>query len=101
VRTEDGLSVSGRPVLPYEHLDVRAIERRDDGHWFTEPMTAQIPALGEALESLGEDDKGERSAPELDADAGSSASVFQEPTSVAMSGSSSESTPDEFDGGLL
>jgi hypothetical protein len=100
VRTDDGLSISGRPVLPYEHLDVRAIERRDDGYWFTESMTAQIPALGESLESLDEDD-GKLPAPELDADAGSSASVSRESTSVATSGSSFGSAPDDVKGELL
>ncbi|QOD04982.1 hypothetical protein [Pseudarthrobacter sp. BIM B-2242] len=53
VRTANGLSVSGRPVLPYEHLDLRAIERRDDsGEWFTEASAPQIPAARAALETL-------------------------------------------------
>lgn len=52
VRTCDGLSVSGRPVLPYENLDLRAIERRDAGTWFTKASTPQIPAGTDALDGL-------------------------------------------------
>jgi hypothetical protein len=53
VRTPDGLSVSGRPVLPYEHLDLRAIQRRDaTGEWFTEASAPQIPAARAAFEEL-------------------------------------------------
>lgn len=53
VRTANGLSVSGRPVLPYEHLDLRAIERRDDsGEWYTEASAPQIPAARDAFEDL-------------------------------------------------
>ncbi|TFC63104.1 hypothetical protein [Cryobacterium sp. TMB1-7] len=54
VRTANGLSVSGRPVLPYEHLDLRAIERREgSGEWFTGASAPQIPAARDALETLG------------------------------------------------
>ena len=52
VRTCGALSVSGRPVLSYEHLDLRAIERREGGQWVTEPSTAQIPAVRVALDTL-------------------------------------------------
>jgi hypothetical protein len=58
VRTSQGLSVSGRPVLPYEHLDIRAIERDSEGTWFTEPSTPQISAASEAyaaIESISDD----------------------------------------------
>lgn len=37
-RNGDGLSISGRPVLPYaENVDLRVIGRRDDGTWSVEP----------------------------------------------------------------
>ena len=55
VRTSSSLTVSGRPVLPYENLDLRAIERDDEsGQWITGPGTAQIPAAQAALAQLEE-----------------------------------------------
>ena len=52
VRTPNGLFVSGRPVLPYENLDLRAIERSATGAWTTAPSAPQIPAASAALQEL-------------------------------------------------
>jgi hypothetical protein len=52
VRTATGLYVSGRPVLPYENLDIRAIERSETGGWSTLPTTPQIAAVGVELPEL-------------------------------------------------
>lgn len=53
VRTPTGLFVSGRPVLPYENLDLRAIEREESsGEWVTEANSPQIPAARAALQDL-------------------------------------------------
>lgn len=52
VRTMTGLYVSGRPVLPYENLDLRAIERSEAGDWSTAPSAPQIPAASKAPHEL-------------------------------------------------
>lgn len=55
VRTPNGLFTSGRPVLPYENLDLRAIERSEaTGLWATAPSTPQIRAARTSLEELEE-----------------------------------------------
>ena len=52
VRTAEGLSVSGRPVLPYENLDPRVIERRGADQWITGASSSQTPAAIAALDEL-------------------------------------------------
>jgi len=52
VRTATRLYVSGRPVLPYENLDLRAIERSQTGVWSTAPAAPQIRAASAALDEL-------------------------------------------------
>lgn len=53
VRTTHGLFASGRPVLPYENLDLRAIVRSEaTGAWSTAPSTPQIPAARASLVEL-------------------------------------------------
>ncbi|KAA9105515.1 hypothetical protein [Microbacterium rhizomatis] len=54
VRTTDGLSVSGRPVLPYENLDLRVIERQSAGRWETRASSPQTPATLATLDELDE-----------------------------------------------
>lgn len=42
-RNPDGLSISGRPVLPFaENVDLRVIGRRDDGTWSVEPRERTV-----------------------------------------------------------
>lgn len=53
VRTTNGLFTSGRPVLPYENLDLRAIVRSEaTGAWSTAPSTPQIRAARASLVEL-------------------------------------------------